>query len=201
MKLQVLRKALLVASSSILFLTVPSYSYAVEGHAGLDLSLSNETGNIGVYSLRETSLEVTTVGAEYFFNEPGDHFIDIFGAISRKGMLDNDNLELGIKGKVFYVDQNKNGQSGQGLLLGLTARYWIPAEMPVSVAAEYLYNPPIVAFGDVDSSSEFIVRGEVRMLPSVVAYVGFRKLVVDFDKRDNHELDKNVHIGVNVAFN
>lgn len=175
-------------------------SYAVDGYAGLDLSLSNETANIGVYSLRETTDELTVLGADYFFNQPGDNFIDVFGSISRKGIADNPNLEVGVKGKVFYVNQDRDEATGYGVMLGATARYWLPTEFPVSIAGDFLYGPPIVVFEDAENAVEYEIRGEFQILPSAVAYVGFRNLTVDFDQRNNHELDKNVHIGVNVAF-
>lgn len=106
---------------------------------------------------------------------------------------------MGVKGKLFFVNQAKHDQSGYGLMLGVIGRYWIPAEMPVSIAADILYNPPIVAFSDVESSFVFDARVELRILPSTIAYIGFRSLTVNFDQAKEHELDKNVHIGVNVA--
>lgn len=172
---------------------------AVEGNAGVDLSLSNETGNIGIYSLRETPQELTNLGVDYFFNQPGDDFIDVFGTLSRKGMLENNNLELGIKGKVFYVSQDRNGLEGHGLMLGVLGRYWLPTEVPSAIAADFVYSPPITTFGKADYAHETNVRAEMRILPSAVAYVGFRQLVVNFPTR-NHELDKNVHVGVRIAF-
>jgi hypothetical protein len=182
----------------MVFLTLSTTASSEEGHIGIDMSLSNETGNFGVYSLRERPEEITNIGAEFFFNEPEDRFFSLFGTMSRKGMGDK-NLELGVKGKLYYVDQDKDGQTGQGLMMGVTARYWLPAEMPVSLAVDALYTPPIVAFADVKSALSFDAKVELRILPSIVGYIGFRSLTVDFDKRSNHELDKNVNIGVNIA--
>lgn len=192
---QRLKKWFLVAGLTALSGT----AFAVDGSAGLDISLSNETGNIGLYSLRETPQELTNLGVDYFFNQPGDYFVDVFGSISRKGMGGNQNLELGVKGKVFYVSQKKDKKTGQGLMLGVTGRYWLPTEMPAAIAADFIYAPPIVSFGDAENAHEFNVRGELRILPSAVAYIGFRQLAVDFPTR-YHELDKNVHIGVRIAF-
>jgi hypothetical protein len=168
------------------------------GHIGADISLSNETGNFAVYSLRERSQEVTNVGVEFFFNEPKDNFANIFGSINRKSVGSN-NLELGVKGKIFYVKQGRNNQSGEGLMVGLMSRYWFPAEAPVSLAVEALYSPPIVSFHDVKNAFNFTTKLELRILPSAVAYIGFRALVVDFDGQNNHELDKNLNLGIHIA--
>lgn len=175
------------------------HANAVSGSAGVDLSLSNETGNLGLYSLKETSQELTNLGVDYFFNQPGDYFADVSGSLSRKGMLENNNLELGIKGKIYYVSQKKNSQEGHGLMLGVLGRYWLPTDIPSAIAADFIYSPPITTFGNAEYAHEANVRAEIRILPSAVAYVGFRQLVVNFPNR-NHELDKNVHIGVKIAF-
>ena len=184
---------------ALMSLTFSLNASAEEGHIGMDLSLSNETGNFGVYSLRERADEITNIGAEFFFNEPGDRFVDVFGSVTRKGLADG-NLEMGVKGKVFFVNQSRKDQVGTGLMLGVTGRYWIPTEIPVSIAADILYNPPIVAFSDVNSAFVFETKVEFRILPSTVAYIGFRGLTVDFDQEKDHELDKNMHVGVNIAF-
>jgi len=186
----------IIATFSIFLIN--ANAQAVDGHFGLDLSLSNETGNIGVYSMREKENEIMNIGAEFFFNEPGDKFVDINASVSRKGM-GNENLEAGVKGKIYYVEQKNDGVSGQGLLLGVTARYWLPTEVPVSLAVDALYNPPIVAFGDVKSAFNIETKLELRILPSATAYIGFRSLVVDFNQRSNHELDKNINVGINLA--
>jgi len=186
----------IIASFGLFLLS--SHAQAEEGHLGLDISLSNETGNIGVYSMREKENEIMNIGAEFFFNEPNDRFVDINGSISRKGLGD-ENLEFGVKGKLYYVEQNRSSLSGQGLMLGVTARYWFPTEMPVSFGVDALYNPPIVAFGDIKSAFNVDAKVALRILPSATAYIGFRSLVVDFNQRSNYELDKNINVGINIS--
>ncbi len=160
--------------------------------------MSNKTGKLGVYTFREQAKDLTTLGAEFLFNEDNDNFVEVFGSIVRKGMVD-ENLEFGFKGKLFHVSQNHNNQDGYGLLLGVTGRYWFPTEIPIAIAADLLYNPPIVAFGNVERAVDFEVRAELRILPTAVAYIGFRKLTVDFDRRSNYNIDDGIHLGINVA--
>ncbi len=163
-----LRKSILVAGLIGLSSTATA---AIDGNAGLDLSLSNDTANVGLYSLRETPQELTNLGIDFMFNNDGDRVLDLFGSIARKGLMGNQNLELGLKGKVFYLDEDKDGNNGYGLMLGALGRYWLPTSVPSAIAAEYIYAPSIVTFGDADNAYEFNVRAEMRILPSAVAYI------------------------------
>lgn len=192
-----LRKSILVAGLIGLSSTAAA---AIDGNAGLDLSLSNDTANVGLYSLRETPQELTNLGIDFMFNNDGDRVLDLFGSIARKGLMGNQNLELGLKGKVFYLDEDKDGNNGYGLMLGALGRYWLPTSVPSAIAAEYIYAPSIVTFGDADNAYEFNVRAEMRILPSAVAYIGFRQFQVKFPKTGYHEVDGNAHIGVRIAF-
>ncbi|MDX1795387.1 MAG: YfaZ family outer membrane protein [Hydrogenovibrio sp.] len=194
MTLKSIHKTLIALSLGVLSYQVQ----ANDGHIGLDLSLSNDTANVGLYSLRETDRDLTNLGVDYFFNNPGDKFVDVFGSISRKGMADNENLELGIMGKIYYVDHYKEKQTGYGAMLGINGRYWLPTEMPMSLYADALYSPSITSFNNVNSAYQADFKAEVRILPTAIAYLGYRKIGVDFDK-GQRELDSNINIGVNIA--
>lgn len=172
---------------------------ANDGHMGLDFSFSTESANIGLYSLKETPEELTNLGVDYFFNQDDDFFLDVFGSLSRKGFGGDPNMELGLKGKIFYTDHKDYNQTGYGIMLGGTARYWLPTEIPVTIAGDLLYGPDIVTFEKVESALQFEIRSEVQILPSAFAYVGYRKLDVTFEK-GSKSLDNLIHIGVNVGF-
>lgn len=197
MSLTLLKRTFIVVSLGILSLQAKAGDY--DGHMGLDVSLSNDAANFGLYSLRESAQEITNLGVDYFFNRPGDKFLDVFGSISRKGMADSQNLELGISGKLFYADDNASPNTGYGAMLGFNGRYWLPTQMPMAIGFDGLYAPPITSFGDVKSASQGDVRLEARILPSAIAYVGYRKLSVEF-KQHTQNMDDSLHIGVNVAF-
>lgn len=185
--------------ATALFFTGTSGAFANEGHMGLDFSFSTESANIGVYTLKETSQELTNLGVEYFFNKDDDYFLDVFGSLSKKGFGGNENLELGIKGKMFYTEHSDYKENGFGIMLGATTRYWLPTEVPVTIAGDILYAPGIVSFEKVDSAMQLDVRTEVQILPSAFAYVGYRKLDVTYDQ-GSKSLDDLIHIGVNIGF-
>jgi len=189
----------LVALTASLFYSTPAVS--VEGHAGLDISLSDETGKIGAYSLRESEVEVTDIGAGVFFNEAKDNFLTVSGKVLRKGLGGSANLEAGVAGQVFYTSLGRSVNGAElayGLMIGGEVRYWLPASVPLALSGSFLYSPKIVTAGDADDATETNIRAEMRILPSAMAYVGFREISVSYPKID-YELDKNMHIGIKVA--
>ncbi len=174
--------------------------HAIEGHAGLDLSLANNVGKVGLYSLRETPTEITNLSTNLLFTSNDDRMLDVMGTLTRKGMLSNNNLELGLKAKLYYLDQNSTGRNSYGLMIGGIARYWLPTSVPTSIAADYLYSPNIVTAGDGQSTMEYGFRAELRILPSAIAYVGYRKILADFGLPGSYKVDGNPHVGVTISF-
>jgi len=175
-------------------------AYAIDGHAGLDLSLANNVGKFGLYSLRETPTEITNLSTNLLFTSNDDRMIDVMGVLTRKGMLYNNNLELGLKAKLYYLDQNSTGRNSYGLMLGGIARYWLPTSVPTAISADYLYSPNIVTAGDGQSTTEYGFRAELRILPSAIAYVGYRKILADFGLPGSYKVDGNPHVGVTISF-
>ncbi|KUJ74292.1 hypothetical protein AVO42_02440 [Thiomicrospira sp. XS5] len=189
------KKLLLVVLLSISY---ASYG-AVSGYAGLDLSVSDDAAKFGVYSLKETPSDITNLGLDLFFNTQSDYFVDVFGSISRKGLLGNRNLELGLKGKLFYLDQDSNSKMGYGLMLGVLGRYWLPTPMPSAIYADYLYAPEVIVFGDAKNAYDWTIRGELQVTQNIMAYLGVRQLQAEFSST-SHEFDGNAHVGVKIAF-
>ncbi|MDG6774575.1 YfaZ family outer membrane protein [Thiomicrorhabdus sp. ZW0627] len=168
---------------------------------GLDLAVSDETANFGIFTQSQSPVDSSRYAAHYFYNEPGDRVYSVSADVQRKGMAGNPNLELGLKGKGFYFTQDSFNLDGFGLMLGVVGRYWLPTQSPASVSVEALYAPEIVTSGDANSMTEMSVRADLHILPNVVGFVGFRYLVGDLKADSNYEFDKNAHIGVEVSLN
>jgi len=166
---------------------------------GLDLAVSDETANFGVFTQNESPVDSTRYAAHYFYNEPGDRFYSASMKVQRKGMAGSPNLDVGIKGKAYLLDQDSLNAEGFGLMLGVTGRYWLDTQAPASISIEAMYSPEIVTSGDINDATELAVRADMQILPTITGFVGFRYLAVDLDQRSNYELDKNLHIGVEVV--
>ncbi len=194
------QKVKLWLGGCVLSLATTGSAWAV-GQAGGSIALSDTTANLGVFSLKETAVDVTRVGANFFYNEPGDKFLSTELEVNRKGLTNSKNLEFGVKAKAFYLSQQTTKNDGFGLMLGVTGRYWIPAEMPASVFFELMNAPQIITGGKADSVTDMQIRAEVRILPKVNAFIGYRYLSANFSGIGNsYQLDSNAHIGVEVGF-
>lgn len=168
---------------------------------GLDLAVSDETANFGVFSQTESPVDSARYAAHYFYNEPGDRLYSVSAGVQRKGMGGSPNLELGLKGKAFYMTQDSYDLDGYGLMLGVTGRYWLPTQAPASVSVEFMHAPEIVTSGDAEAATEMAVRADLQVLPNVTGFVGFRYLTMDMNVDSDYEFDKNLHIGVEVKIN
>ncbi|MEA3405513.1 MAG: YfaZ family outer membrane protein [Pseudomonadota bacterium] len=165
---------------------------------GLDLAVSDETANFGAFSQTETPVDLTRYAAHYFYNEPGDRLYSASMQVQRKGMAGDPNLELGVKGKGFMFTQDSYDADGFGLMLGVTGRYWLPTQSPTSIGFEFMHAPEIVTSGDAQSATEMTARADIQILPTVSGFVGVRYLALDLEEKSNYEMDKNLHIGVEV---
>ncbi len=163
---------------------------------GLDLAVSDETANFGLFSQNESPVDSTRYAAHYFYNEPGDRLYAASMRVQRKGMAGNPNLELGVKGKGYLFDQDSYNADGFGLMLGVTGRYWLATQSPASISFEVLHSPEIVTSGDANGATEMMVRADMQILPTVSGFVGFRYLALDLAANSDYEMDKNLHIGV-----
>lgn len=186
---------------ALLALGMSTSAWSIEGQAGIDITVSDETAKFGIYSNRESAVEVTTLGLDYFFNETSDYFLGLHATVMRKGIGNVQDLELGVKTQLFYLarDQKIEGATdATGLMLGFAGRYWLPTSVPVALATDFSYSPRIVTTGDGLFASDFNLRTELKILPTATAYIGFRQLSVEFQPGE-YELDKNMHIGVQIA--
>lgn len=193
------KRTLISAGLLISCMTVMS-SAAHASSFGLDLSLSDETANFGAFSETHTPVDSTRYAVHYFYNDPDDRMYSGSMDIKRKGLVGSPNLDLGVKGKLFAFKQKSRDADGLGLMLGITGRYWLNTQSPASISAEALYSPKVVSTGDLNSARELGIRGDLQLLPSVTAFVGFRYLEYDLDFRSDYEMDKNAHIGIEVKF-
>ena len=186
-------------NSCVLSLAATSTAWAA-GYAGGNISVSDKSADLGVFSLKETATDVTRLGANYFYNSPGDKFIGVHLQVNRKGWVSSDNLDFGVKAKAFYLSRNKYNDDGYGLMLGLAGRYWFPTAMPMAISAEWLYSPQIITGGKAENATDARIRGELRILPKVIAFIGYRNLEAKFSTHGTHNLDSSLHIGVEGGF-
>lgn len=170
-----------------------------QAQTAVDLSLSNESLRLGLTKENNYSGESQVFGAEVIHTDKRGNFLSGFGSIARLGFEAAPNLDVGLKAKGFYLDPKSGGPDGYGAMLGAFARYWIQTEAPIALTGEFLMAPSILTGGKIDSAKELNLRVEVQILPTAVAYIGYRKIEMDASK-GTYQFEDNAHIGIKLAF-
>lgn len=190
-----MRRACLLFAS--LLVGAPAYG------AGADISLSDETAYLRFLS-DSSSLGYggADIGAGAFFNEADDWLISGNLLVSNNPGSGNP-WQFGVGTKAYYAEINdfERDDDVGALAIGGLVRYHFPSETPTAIALEGYASPEITTFGEADRFREFNIRGEVEIVPSTRAYVGYRLMEADLDGRSgDYEFDDNIHVGIRVFF-
>ncbi len=188
--------AALLLALSCAFTSVPSSA------GGLDLALSNETAYLAVivnpYQLYEGGSELA-LGA--FVNEPGDNLV--YATLLARGVqtLDSSQYKLGAGIKAIGGDLEVDETVG-ALALGFQVSMLLSSSQfnPVDFTVEGFYAPSIASFSDSEEFSELSARLQIEIIPQARAYVGYRRISFDTNDFGEQQLDRSVHLGLNITF-
>ncbi len=177
-------------------------SVAIQAQAKtvFDISFSSDNAKLGVYQKETFADSKQRYGIEYHHAGDQGDMISAIAEITRSGFEQAPNLDIGFKGKGYFVDpESRIFASGSGLMLGIIASYWLPTPTPAFVSAEFLYGPNVLSFGNVDDAREFGVRLEAKLLDTASAYIGYRQIQMDINAR-TLEFEDAFHVGFKLAF-
>ncbi len=108
---------------------------------------------------------------------------------------------VGIKGVLARVkDKSPAASDASALALGAMVRYSPPTIRRMGLVGEIYASPNIVTFGDANRFIETNVRLEFEVIPSAVAYLGYRNVQFNLDNKPNATLDEGPFLGVRISF-
>lgn len=108
---------------------------------------------------------------------------------------------VGIKGVLARVkDKGPAASDASALALGAMVRYSPPTLRRMGLVGELYASPNIVTFGDANRFVETNVRLEYEVIPSAVAYLGYRNVQFNLDNKPNATLDEGPFLGVRISF-
>jgi len=178
---------------------------AISGAAqasGLDFSLGENSATVR-FLTRSSSLGYggADIGYGVFYNEDSDFILDAnFMMIGNPASSDRP-LQFGVGAKAYIGNYDQANLDIGAIAIGGQIRYVIPSSStPMALSLEGYYAPGISSFADTESVGELIFRYGFEVASSTVAYVGYRRLEVDFETVSDAELDDNFHIGIRVNF-
>ena len=189
---------MMVRILAALLLAISSSVQAV----GLDLSLSDESASIRLLTdSSNLGYGGADVGYGVFFNEDSDIIVDANVMVIGKPASSNRPVQFGAGVKVYLGNYDESNLDIGALAIGGQLRFVIPSSIaPMALSVEGYLAPSITSFADTDGLSELIFRYEFEVAPSTRAYVGYRRLEVDFETVDDVEFDDNFHFGIRVNF-
>ncbi len=98
------------------------------------------------------------------------------------------------------IDNQTGDISGGALAIGGKIRYVFPGSTPLAVLGEIFYAADITSLSDFNGVNEFRAAVEYEVTPSARAYVGYRRLQIDFNNAADYDIDNSAHIGVRFEF-
>jgi hypothetical protein len=108
---------------------------------------------------------------------------------------------VGIKAVLARVkDKSPAASDASALALGAMLRYSPPTLRRMGLVGEIYASPNIVTFGDANRFIETNVRLEYEVIPSAVAYLGYRNVQFNLDNKPNATLDEGPFLGVRISF-
>jgi len=169
---------------------------------GFDLSLSNETVNVEVFTPLNRFLNrgaQLSLGA--FYND----FSDAVGTLKlvAVGTQSNTRLpyRLSVGGKGYFGEINDSETDIGAIAIGGAIEIqYAEGNNPVDLTIEGFFTPGISTFGDTESVIEINARLSIEIVPQVKAFIGFRNFEVENESNVTQELDDNVHFGVRLQF-
>ncbi len=166
----------------------------------LDLALSSQSG---AAELIVDSSSVATGGADILvgmlFNENND-VVGRAALMVRGAAVAGQPYNLGLGAALYYAGIDNPSKSVGALALGFSAKYLFPGNTPVTLGADFFYAPDITTFSDGDSLADFRIRIEANVLPSAVAFMGYRLMTTDLIGAPTHDIDDNIHVGIRISF-
>ncbi|NNF51445.1 MAG: hypothetical protein HKN59_03310 [Gammaproteobacteria bacterium] len=110
--------------------------------------------------------------------------------------------EVGIGGKLFYVDGDTGPVSASGGALGLGGffRYNFPQADRFGIRGQLYFAPDVVAFGDSKGYLEASLGLTYDVLRDADIYIGARYVKAEFENTPDMTIDSGLHIGLRLKF-
>ncbi|NOZ52577.1 MAG: hypothetical protein GXP08_05450 [Gammaproteobacteria bacterium] len=164
-----------------------------------DMNFSDESAQFKYdFLIGATNYGRTELGVGFIYNEDDNNLAEISLQVIDQAGSKTPGLELGVGPKVYAADTNAGDVAAVGL--GGQLRYKNPRVPRVIYVGMFYFAPGIVSFLDAEDMYEFAVRLQYEVLPSANAYVGYRKIEVEFEKIGDVEIDDSVHVGLEFKF-
>jgi len=147
------------------------------------------------------------IGFGALINEHDDVVANASILVSGSNAGDVRALHFGVGAKAYIgaLDGPKGNVDANGgaIAIGAHIRYVFSSSMPIAVLGEAYFAPEVTSISDFDGLLEYRIAFELEVTPSARAYIGYRKLEVEFDssgRNVDYDVDDSAHVGVRFEF-
>jgi hypothetical protein len=161
----------------------------------VEFSLTDRAGQFRYYMPFELAGVHSEVNYGFFLNENRDF-------VGNAELLFNSNLELGPislrVGPQLYAALlgNPNRDNVVAIAFGGEVRYDLIRRYSVALVGSAFYSPTILTFGRANNVNDFIARGEIRILPRMILFAGYRWFKFTLSGEPNERLNNALLVGV-----
>jgi hypothetical protein len=165
----------------------------------VDFNLSNDAFRIGgAQQIAGNGLEVD---GDWLYEDDNGNVFGLGLHLMDDANAGRGALDIGIGGKVFYVDFDDTSYDGGSLAIGGKFRYTWPTFNRFGIGGQLYYAPGVTSTGDIDSYLEAALRAEYLVLRNANAYIGLRTIRVGVEPTDETEtFESGLHVGIRLDF-
>lgn len=165
--------------------------------AGVDLNVNGEAARLTL-DFPLPNRNVLIDGS--WLHRRGDT-LSVGGYLTGKAAGGNTPLTAGLGARFYYVNYDAgNNEDGTNVALGGFVRYEFPKYDRVAVGGNLFYAPGVLSFGDSDQLYEIGGWVGYSVIKDAEVYLGWRRLMSDFDEGGDTIVDTGVHVGLRVRF-
>lgn len=166
-----------------------------------EASLSSKTAQFSLYS--DSSVVGwggSDLAVRLFYNEANDILAQA-EIMSIRQADESTPLTLGVGVKAYLGLLDSTDENLLSVAIGGSARYVIPAKMPVTLYANIFIAPQITSFSDAVSMKDYNAGVQVEIMPQTVMFMGYRRLNLKTKDASNYRADDhNIHFGIRLTF-
>ena len=186
----ILIAALLSAGSSI----------AVAQNA--DINLGNKSASFRYNAfVGGSNLGRTELNLGLLYNEEGNIYSDVGFLVVDTAGSKAPGLEVGVGPKLMFLWHDTPDAKGFAISLGGRLNYKPQKLNRLRLGIEGYFAPNITTFVDANTAYQVEARIGYEVLPTAVAYLGYRRVRASFNKDlGSHDMDKSPFLGIQFSF-
>ena len=190
-----LRKVLLAA-----FLFSASSGLAMAQN--LDMNLGDKSASFRYNAfVGGSTLGRTELNFGVLYNEDKNRYADVGLLVVDTAGSKAPGLEVGIGPRVMFMWEDDHDAQGTAIALGGRLNYKPQQMKRLRLGLEGYFAPSITSFMDVDRAYLLETRVGYEVLPTALAYIGYRSIQASFNKgKGTHAIDRSAFLGVQLSF-